>query len=76
MVSSTIYAHWTYIDPNSVAYVEGYGYKSLADAFAIGGNITLMHDVTVTSSLLMNNKTKFDYWNKTNQISKTQSLTF
>ena len=60
MVSSILYAHWTYIDPNSVAYVEGYGYYSLAAAFSIGGNIRLDQDVIITSSLLMNNKTKLD----------------
>ena len=60
MVSSILYAHWTYQDPNSVAYVEGYGTMSLDNAIAIGGNIRLEKDVIVTSSLLMNKKVNLD----------------
>lgn len=53
-VSTTYYAHWTYVDPNSVAYVEGHGFMSLADALATGGNIRLEKDVVVTTPLAMN----------------------
>ena len=53
-VSTTYYAHWTYVDPNSVAYVEGHGFMSLADALATGGNIRLEKDVVVTTPLVMN----------------------
>lgn len=50
----TYYAQWTYVDPDRVAYVEGHGYMSLANAFANGGNIKLLEDVIVTSPLEMN----------------------
>lgn len=56
----TYYAHWTYVDPNTVALVEGEGLKSLANAFAIGGKITLQSDVVVPSSLIMNKETILD----------------
>ena len=52
--NATYYAHWTYVDPNSVAYVEGHGLMSLTDALAIGGNIRLEKDVVVTTPLVMN----------------------
>ena len=52
--NATYYAHWTYVDPNSVAYVEGHGLMSLTDALAIGGNIRLEKDVVVTAPLSMN----------------------
>ena len=52
-IDTTYYAHWTYSDPNTVAYVEGVGYKSLKDAFALGGNIRLEKDVIITESLVM-----------------------
>ena len=51
--NATYYAHWTYVDPNSVAYVEGHGLMSLTDALAIGGNIRLEKDVVVTTPLAM-----------------------
>ena len=56
----TYYAHWTYVNPNTVALVEGVGLKSLADALAIGGKITLQSDVVVSSSLFMNKETTLD----------------
>ena len=57
----TYYAHWTYVDPNTVASVEGYsGTMSLEDAFALGGKITLLKDVIVPSSLVMDKKTTLD----------------
>ncbi|MCR4580977.1 MAG: InlB B-repeat-containing protein [Bacilli bacterium] len=57
---ATIYAHWTYVDPNTVAYVEGKGYMSLAQAFAEGGNIKLMSDVIITKNLFMSANATFD----------------
>lgn len=57
---TTYYAHWTYVDPNTVAYVEGVGSMSLKDAFAHGGNIRLDKDVIITESLLMNKETNLD----------------
>lgn len=56
----TYYAHWTYVDPNKVAYVEGVGYKSLADAIALGGKIKIMEDVIVTTNLTMNEEAELD----------------
>ena len=56
----TYYAHWTYVDPNTVAYVEGIGLMSLEDAFATGGNIRLEKDVIVPSSLVMNKEATLD----------------
>lgn len=56
----TYYAQWTYVDPNTVAYVEGLGFMSLEDAFAIGGNIRLERDVIVTSALTMSAPANFD----------------
>ena len=58
--NATYYAHWTYVDPNSVAYVEGHGLMSLADALAIGGNIRLEKDVVVNSPLQLNVPTNLD----------------
>ena len=58
--ATTYYAHWTYVDPNTVAYVEGVGSMSLKDAFAHGGNIRLDKDVIITESLLMNKETNLD----------------
>ena len=57
---TTYYAHWTYIDPATVAYVEGVGYMTLKDAFAHGGNIRLDKDVIITESLLMNEAATLD----------------
>ena len=59
-VSATYYAHWTYVDPNTVAFVEGHGLMSLEDAFATGGKIRLEKDVVVTSSMLMNKDATLD----------------
>lgn len=59
-VSVTYYAHWTYVDPNTVAFVEGHGLMSLEDAFATGGKIRLEKDVVVTSSMLMNKDATLD----------------
>lgn len=58
--NTTYYAHWTYVDPNTVAYVEGVGTMSLEDAIATGGNIRLEKDVIVPASLVMNKETTFD----------------
>ena len=58
--STTIYAHWTYVDPNTVAYVEGKGYMSLAQAFAEGGNIKLMKDVIIINNLFMSADSTLD----------------
>ena len=57
---TTYYAHWTYVDPNTVAYVEGVGTMSLKDAFAHGGNITLLKDVIITESLSMDKVSNLD----------------
>ena len=57
---ATYYAHWTYVDPNTVAYVEGYGYTSLADAISRGGKITLQKDVIITTPLVMNKNATLD----------------
>lgn len=53
IMASTYYAHWTYVDPNSVATVEGVGDMSLKEAFLQGGNITLNKDVIITEPLAM-----------------------
>lgn len=58
--NTTYYAHWTYVDPNTVAYVEGVGYRSLKDAFLIGGKIKLLHDVIITETLYMNENATLD----------------
>ena len=57
---TTYYAHWTYVDPNKVAYVDGIGYTSLQVALALGGNIKLMSDVVVTSNLEMHKEAILD----------------
>ena len=56
---ATYYAHWTYVDPNTAASVDGV-LMSIQDAFATGGNIKLERDVMVGSSLLMNKAATFD----------------
>ena len=56
----TYYAHWTYVDPNTVAWVEGIGYKSLSDAFDIGGIVRLEKDVIITDHLEMSKITTLD----------------
>lgn len=56
---TTYYAHWTYVDPNTVAYVDG-TYMSLADAFATGGNIKLMKNVIISTPLSMNKNATLD----------------
>ena len=56
---TTYYAHWTYVDPNTVAYVDGV-YMSLADAFATGGNIKLMKNVIITTPLSMDKASTLD----------------
>ena len=58
--STTYYAHWTYVDPNKVAYVDGIGYTSLEVALGLGGNIKLMSDVVVTSNLEMHKEAILD----------------
>lgn len=58
--NTTYYAHWTYDDPNTVTYVEGVGYRSLKNALAIGGKITLMKDVIIDESLAMNKEAIID----------------
>ncbi len=57
---TTYYAHWTYVDPATVAYVEGVGSMSLKDAFAHGGNIRLDKDVIITESLSMDKVSNLD----------------
>ena len=56
---ATYYAHWTYVDPNTAASVDGV-LMSIQAAFATGGNIKLERDVMVGSSLLMNKAATFD----------------
>lgn len=56
----TYYAHWTYVDPSTVAYVEGVGYRTLKEAFALGGKIRLEKDVIITESLSMNKNAELD----------------
>lgn len=58
--SITYYAHWNYVDPNTVAYVEGVGTTSLKNALAIGGKVTLLKDVVMNELLLMNKEIEFD----------------
>ena len=58
--SITYYAHWNYIDPNTVAYVEGGEITSLKNALAIGGKVTLLKDVVMNELLLMNKEIEFD----------------
>lgn len=55
---TTYYAHWTYVDPATVASVEGT--MTLKDAFAHGGNITLLKDVIITESLSMDKVSNLD----------------
>lgn len=58
---TTYYAHWTYVDPATVASVEGVeGTMTLKDAFAHGGNITLLKDVIITESLSMDKVSNLD----------------
>ena len=64
-VDTTLYAHWTYVDPNTVAYVEGYGHMSLEDAFLTGGNVRLERDVIIPSSLTINTNVTLDLNNHT-----------
>lgn len=71
---TTYYAHWTYVDPNTVAYVEGYGYTSLSNALARGGNITLKKDVIITTPLVMNKNATLDLNGHTINL-KDNSLT-
>ena len=56
----TYHAHWTYVDPNTVAYVEGIGLMSLIDAFETGGNIRLEKDVILPSSVIINKELTLD----------------
>ena len=56
----TYYAHWTYDDPNTAAYVEGEGLMSLEAAFAIGGKIRLEKDVIIDEDLFMNKEATLD----------------
>lgn len=59
--ATTYYAHWTYVDPNSVASVEGKeGTMSLKDAIATGGKITLLKNVIITENLFMNKEATLD----------------
>lgn len=60
VLSSTYYAHWTYVDPNTIAYVEGFGLTSLKNAFLLGGNIRLEKDVVITEPLEMGKSATFD----------------
>ena len=76
---TTYYAHWTYVDPNTVALCDG-ELMSLAAAFAKGGNITLMSDVIITTPLLMNKAATFDLNGhtislKNNYINITEEVT-
>lgn len=57
---TTYYAHYTYVDPNTVAYVEGIGIMSLQDALLVGGNIRLEKDVIITSPLIMSKLSTLD----------------
>lgn len=60
MRDTTYYAHWTYVDPNTVAYVEGVGHTSLANALTLGGKIRLEKDVMITTPLVMNKNATLD----------------
>ena len=77
----TYYAHWTYVDPNTAASVDGIsGLMSLADACAIGGNIKLERDVIIYSPLVMNKETVLDLNGHTitlkkNNINITEKVT-
>ena len=58
---TTYYAHWNYVDPATVASVEGVeGTMTLKDAFAHGGNITLLKDVIIAESLSMDKVSNLD----------------
>ena len=57
--NQTIYAHWTYVDPNTEASVDGV-LMSLKDALLIGGNIKLERDVVASTSLVMNKEINLD----------------
>ncbi|MBR4350893.1 MAG: InlB B-repeat-containing protein [Bacilli bacterium] len=77
----TYYAHWTYVDPNTAASVDGIpGLMSLADACAIGGNIKLERDVIIYSPLVMNKEAVLDLNGHTitlkkNNINITEKVT-
>ena len=71
---TVLYAHWTYMDPNTVAYVEGIGLMSLEDAFATGGNIRLEKDVIIPTSLFVNKDVNLDLNGHTIDLGNNQII--